>query len=158
MGAPVVSQLPVDAAGDLAPVQWAQTIAVAYVEYLGEDLEFLAEGWNLNNQADGSAWGRSDNFAAYAHLGYRVSESLVPYAQVERAWLDGADREWQVTSGPASPDPYYSRTRSIIGLRWELAPNHATVKFELRRDHKEAGPGLAASEAQEFLTNFSFGF
>jgi hypothetical protein len=91
--------------------------------------EVIAEYYNFRNQDLSGGTGRYSSWAGFAQAGRRF-DLWVPYARVERASLNQADKYFVMQSSGRS----YSR--ASIGLRYDLTPDSA-LKAELGRTTRE---------------------
>ena len=100
-------------------------MAGAWLTYLDDDWELLAELYAFRNRELGAAPGARSSRAHYLQLG-RALAAWTPFARIERAALDQADPYFAQQASGAS----YSR--HVLGLRYELTPTMA-LKVEGNR-------------------------
>ncbi|WMW81750.1 hypothetical protein RF679_05580 [Undibacterium cyanobacteriorum] len=88
-----------------------------------DNWEAIGEYYRFNNKNLTGKTGSHTSWAAFGHVGYRLSDEIMPYVRYEKAALDQTDNYFAaLVSGR-------SYNRQVLGLRYNLSPVSA-VKFE----------------------------
>ena len=118
--------------GDSLTSRLTQTIAGAFLSYIGERHEAIAEFEQVRNSASGR---RTTSPGWFVYAGIRATPNLIPYVMHDQLKL-------------AANDPYFAMSdnkREILGLRWEQSAA-LVMKAELRSiDNKVRGRATDAA-------------
>jgi hypothetical protein len=109
--------------------------------------EVVAEYYDFRNDDLSGGSGQYASWAGFAQVGRRF-DLWIPYARVERASLNQADKYFAMQASGRS------YRRAALGLRYDLTPDSA-IKTELGRTRREESPAV---DFNQLLMQFAIRF
>lgn len=95
----------------------------AFLAIDSDNWESIGEYYRFNNKDLSGNTGSHTSWAAFGHVGYRMSDAVMPYIRFEKTSLDQTDNYFAALASGRSYN------RQLFGLRYNLSPVSA-LKFE----------------------------